>query len=108
MCNNCIFRGLKMRVISRRRVREFWEIHPEAETSLDSWYRQLSRINPENLSELRKFFPHADLVGRCTVFNVGGNKYRVITRIYFPTQIAYIRFVLTHGEYDNDKWKTDC
>ncbi len=53
-------------------------------------------------------FPNADSVGECTVFNIDGNKYRLITKINYKTKIVYIRFVLTHLEYDKDKWKDDC
>lgn len=97
-----------MHIISRKRLREFWELNSSALLPLDEWYKRLKKINPTNLAELRKIFPTADLLGKCTVFNVGGNKYRVITKIDFRRQTVYVRFVLTHSEYDKNKWKTDC
>ncbi|MCK5648952.1 MAG: type II toxin-antitoxin system HigB family toxin [Gammaproteobacteria bacterium] len=58
-----------------------------------------------NFSELRKIFPSADKVGTLTVFNVGGNKIRLIAAVHYNTQCWYIRYILTHTEYDKEKWK---
>jgi HigB_toxin, RelE-like toxic component of a toxin-antitoxin system len=58
--------------------------------------------------ETRLDFPHADPVGECTVFNIEGNKYRLITKIRYNKQRVYIIHVLTHKEYDREKWKDDC
>ena len=97
-----------MRIISRRALREFWQVEKAAEQPLDDWYRLVKKAEWQNLTQVRTIFPHADLVGKCIVFNIGGNKYRLITKINFEKQIIYIRFVLTHKEYDKDYWKTDC
>jgi mRNA interferase HigB len=56
---------------------------------------------------MKNDYPSADLVGRFTVFNIGGNKYRLIVRIEYERQEVYIRHLLTHAEYDTDKWKQD-
>jgi mRNA interferase HigB len=61
-----------------------------------------------NLAEVKRTFPGADLVGRCTVFNVGGTKYRVVVGIRYETQIVYVRDVLTHSQYSRGKWKDAC
>lgn len=63
--------------------------------------------NWPNFVELRKIFPSADQVGNFTVFNIGGNKYRLITFIDYTYQKVFIRAVLTHAEYDKDDWKKD-
>ena len=97
-----------MHIITRRKLREFWEHDSQSQTALDEWYRRLKKINVASLAELRQTFPQADLVGKCTVFNVGGNKYRLITKIDFQRQTVYIKFVLTHAEYDKNKWKAAC
>jgi mRNA interferase HigB len=89
-------------------LREFWEIEHRAEEPLRDFYRKLSKTDASNLAELKITFPSVDLVGKCYVFNVSGNKYRVIARIHFNRQMAFIRFVLTHREYDRDKWKSEC
>jgi mRNA interferase HigB len=55
--------------------------------------------------ELRKVFPSADRVGELYVFNIGGNKYRLIAALHFNRHKAYVRQVLTHAEYDRGRWK---
>ena len=97
-----------MRILSLSALREFWEENPGSEDVLRDFYKKLSGIEPQNLPELKMSFPAVDLVGKCYVFNVVGNKYRVIARIHFNRQMVFIRFVLTHKEYDKDKWKSDC
>ena len=97
-----------MHIISRKRLREFWEYDSQSQIALDEWYRRTKRLKVTNLAELQQTFPHADLVGKCIVFNIGGNKYRLITKIDFLRQTVYIKFVLTHSEYDKDKWKAAC
>jgi mRNA interferase HigB len=100
--------GGSLRVISRRALREFWHEHPEAESPLSAWYLLVKKAAWQNLAELKETFPSADLVGRCTVFNVGGNNYRVIVRLRYAKQILYIRNVLTHSQYDRGRWKDAC
>ncbi len=97
-----------MRVISKKPLRTFWETHREAEPALSDFYRKLSRVSASSIVELRSTFPAADLVGDCVVFNVGGNNYRVIAHVDFKVEIAFIRFVLSHAEYDRGKWRSDC
>ena len=94
-----------MNVISYRKIREFLTIHPDADTSLNAWYKTARRANWQNLAEVKQVYPHADLVGRYTVFNIKGNDYRLITRIVFKSQTIFLVSVLTHEEYDKDKWK---
>lgn len=94
-----------MRVISKTKINEFAVEHPDSETSLISWYKAVLNTDFNNFAELRKMFPSADLVGKLTVFNISGNKYRLITAIHYNTGIVYIRAVLTHVEYDKNKWR---
>ena len=91
----------RVRIISRKRLRDFAEIHPDAETSLNHWCHVARRVEWKNLAEVRLLFPHADLTddGRL-VFNIGGNKYRLIVFIHYRFQIIYIKDVLTHADYD--------
>ncbi len=97
-----------MHIISIKRLREFWEIHPDAEVPLRTWYRITAKATWQNLAETRIDFPHADSYEECTIFNIAGNKYRLITKIYYQQQTVLIRFVLTHSEYDRERWKNDC
>ncbi|MCX8090836.1 MAG: type II toxin-antitoxin system HigB family toxin [Verrucomicrobiae bacterium] len=94
-----------MHIITRKRLNEFAEKHPSARSGLAHWYWVLRKNNPANFAELRQFFPHADQVGRLTVFNIGGNKARLIAAIHYNRRRVYIRAVLTHAEYDAGQWK---
>jgi mRNA interferase HigB len=91
---------ISMHVVSYKYVREFIKKHPDSRVSLTSWYRKLNRKRPAGIHELQMAFPGVDYVGnRRYVFNIKGNKYRVVAILLFSTQIAYIRFIGTHAEY---------
>lgn len=97
-----------MRIISRKALRNYWEEHAKAEEVLQDWYSKIKKLQAGNFAQLRAAFPSADLFGDCVVFNVGGNNYRVIVHLDFSIQTVWIRCVLSHAEYDRDKWKADC
>src|SRR5437870_3962443 len=101
-------RGSPLHIITRKRLKEFWEKHQDAEAPLRAWYKVASRATWQNLAETRQDFPHADPVGACTIFNIGGNKYRLIAVIRYQAQRVYIIRMLTHKEYNTEKWKHDC
>ena len=82
--------------------------HPPAAEPLDNWYRRARKARWQNLAEVKADYPHADLARKCTVFNIGGNKYRLITKNSYVGQAIYIKRVLTHAEYDKGAWKNDC
>lgn len=94
-----------MHVISRKRLNEFVEKHSEAKASLAHWCQLIKRVNFANFVELRTVFPSADQVGKLTVFNIGGNKIRLIAAIHYNRRKVYVRAVLTHAEYDEQRWK---
>jgi mRNA interferase HigB len=96
-----------MHIITRVRLKEFWEKHPNAEISLRLWYKLTSLAQWQNFVELRKVFPSADQVENLTVFNIGGNNYRLITLVDYEYKKVFIRHVLTHAEYDKQNWKND-
>ena len=90
-----------MRVISKRRLREFWEVHPEAQTPLTVWYRWMLAKDYANPAEVRRDFARASLLGGTrTVFNIGGNRYRLVVTMRYDLGRVYVRHVLTHAEYD--------
>jgi mRNA interferase HigB len=95
-----------MHIITRKRLLDFAEKHPNSSVSLNAWYRIVKQTEISNFSALKKIFPSVDKVGHLTVFNVGGNKIRLIAAMHYNTQCLYIRYVLTHKEYDKEKWKT--
>jgi mRNA interferase HigB len=97
-----------MRIISRKALRRFWARHADAKGPLNAWYSMTKKAQWESLADAKKDFPHADLVGVCTSFNIKGNDYRLIAKIYYGHRKVYIRFIMTHAEYDKGEWKNDC
>ena len=97
-----------MRIISKKRLREFWEKHPDAKEPLLFWHRLTRKARWRNLTDTRKDFPHADLYLCCTIFNIKGNDYRLVAKIFYGHQKVFIRHVLTHRDYDRGSWKNDC
>ncbi|MEI6370612.1 MAG: type II toxin-antitoxin system HigB family toxin [Nostocales cyanobacterium ELA608] len=95
-----------MHVISRKVLRQFWQEYPDSETALIRWLKIIESVSFQSFEELRSVFPNADLVTNLIVFNIGGNKYRLIASIHFNRQKVYIRYILTHSEYDKDRWKS--
>ncbi|MEK7833201.1 MAG: type II toxin-antitoxin system HigB family toxin [Acidobacteriota bacterium] len=97
-----------MNVISRKKLEAFWETHSNAERSLKDWYTTCRKARWKNLDDAQQVYSHADNYGDCTVFNIGGNKYRLIVKVRYHVQRIYVIHVLTHKEYDRDAWKNDC
>jgi mRNA interferase HigB len=96
-----------MHIITRSRLVKFWEKHPDSKTSLRLWHKLTITANWQSFVELREVFASADQVGNFTIFNVGGNKYRLIAFLDYTSQKVFIRHILTHAEYDKDDWKND-
>ena len=94
-----------MRIITRKRLLEFAKKHPDCNTALESWYRIVKHTKFQSFAALKLTFPSADQVGKLTVFNIGGNKARLIAAIHYNTSLVYIRHILTHKEYDRGTWK---
>ena len=95
-----------MHIISRKALRQFWEEVPDSTSALQRWYRIVNETEYRSFVELRQTFPSADKVGDLIVFNIGGNKIRLIASIHFNRGKVYVRHVLTHEEYDRGTWKT--
>ena len=97
-----------MRIISEKRIREFWKLHPGSKEVLQTWILTLRSADWTNFADARRTFNSADHYRMCIVFNVGGNNYRIIGMVEFEKHLVFIRFVLSHDDYDKDKWKSDC
>lgn len=95
-----------MHIITRKTLRTFWQKHPDSKTALERWIKIIEKNNFDSFNQLKATFPSADLVGKLTVFNIGGNKYRLIAAIHFNRHKVYIRQILTHAEYDQNNWKS--
>jgi mRNA interferase HigB len=89
-----------MNVIALRRLRAFWKEYPEAQEPLRVWYRRLCKSEPQNFAELKDQFNGVDLDAPFTIFDISGNNYRVIVVIVYISQVAFIKHVFTHNEYD--------
>lgn len=94
-----------MHVIAKPALIEFWTKHPDAKIPLAAWFRTMENETFKDFNALRATYPSADDVDGLTVFNVGGNKYRLIAAIHYNRRKVFIRAVLTHAEYDRGQWK---
>jgi mRNA interferase HigB len=99
-----------MRIIKESAIRGFWLRHPDAEPSLTKWLHDARAADWGSLHEVRQQYPAADGVkvdsgNTVTVFNISGNKYRLVVSIKFRWRVIYVRDFLTHAEYSKDSWK---
>ena len=90
-----------MRVLSRGTLRTFWRKHPDAEGPLKAWFAEVSTSEWKTMIDIKRQHATASVVdNERVVFNAGGNKYRLVAKIWFPGQIVWIKFIGTHGSYD--------
>lgn len=94
-----------MHIISRKALKQFGIKHPDSESSLTRWFKAMEQNDFYSFDQLRITFPTVDKVGDFVVFNIGGNKYRLIASIHFNRNKVYVRHILTHQEYDRGAWK---
>lgn len=94
-----------MRIVTFRRIQSFSQKQPDSAIALQEWYHKTSKAEWHNLNEMRQSFNTVDYVGNSRfVFNIKGNKYRLVAIVIFASQKVYIRFIGTHSEYN----KIDC
>ena len=90
-----------VRVIARRTLREFWERHPDAKGSIESWYKRVHQEDWPTPDSVAALWPRASIVGRDrVVFRIKGNDYRLVVSVFYRGGLVFIRFVGTHAEYD--------
>jgi len=90
-----------MRIISRKRLVEFWQIHPDAEQPLRAWYVEAKKASWRSPTEIKSTYRNASLLANNrAVFNIKGNDYRLIVIIEYKQNKIFIRFIGTHQEYD--------
>lgn len=94
-----------MHVITKKRLVEFAARFPVSRDPLLKWYKLIRQTDFASFAALRSVFRAADQVGKLTVFDIGGNKFRLIAAIHYNRRRIYIRHVLTHAEFDKGKWK---
>lgn len=96
-----------MHVISRRMLREFWNVHPRARKPLDDWYKVARAAEWGSFDEVRLARADADVYRRFVIFDIGGNKYRLIAVIHYNRRKVFVRAVLTHADYTRGDWKDE-
>ena len=91
-----------MRVVSRRTLRDFWRAgHGDAAQPLKAWFAEVSRASWKSMAEIKRRYPNASVIdAERVVFNIGGNKFRLVAKVWFPGQAVWIKFVGSHGQYD--------
>lgn len=90
-----------MRVIARKKIVDYYSIHPQAKTALDEWYTKTEEAEWKSLADIKQTFNSVDYVGnQHYVFNIKGNDFRLVVVIKFTPQYVFIRFIGTHAEYD--------
>jgi mRNA interferase HigB len=90
-----------LRIISKKILREFWEKHSDSQQQLKSWYQETNDAEWTNPKHIKKEYPSASfLADNRVVFNIKGNKYRLIVKINYEYNMIWIRFIGTHAEYD--------
>ena len=94
-----------MHVITRQALKRFWGEYPDSETALRAWFGMTRRAAWKHIAGVREVFPHADAAGMYTVFNICGNKYRLISQIDYQAGKVFIHSVLKHDEYSRGRWK---
>jgi mRNA interferase HigB len=90
-----------LRIIAKKTLRDFWEVHADCEQQLKSWFLETSKAEWKNPNEIKQEYPSAIILNHSRiVFNIKGNKYRLIIKINYDYQMIWIRFIGTHAEYD--------
>ena len=90
-----------MRVIALKALRVFWEQHPEAKDALLAWYYDVKRAHWRTSADIKDIYRNASFVGNNrVVFNIKGNRYRIVVAVQYEQCTVYVRFVGTHETYD--------
>lgn len=90
-----------MRIIAKRALREFWRQVPEAQQPLSAWYADVSKADWSSPAAIKRRYASASMLrNNRVVFNIAGNKYRLVVRINYTYRVVYVRFVATHADYD--------
>ena len=98
-----------MRVISVKRLKSFWEKHPDAESPLRSWYTETRRAQWRGPQDIKAAYRTASILrNNRVVFNIKGNTYRLVVAVKYDFQVVYIRFIDSHAEYDKIKAEEVC
>jgi mRNA interferase HigB len=90
-----------MRVIARNTLRAFWEKYPAAEGPLKAWFAEATRATWQSMADIKRRYAPASIIDdERVVFNVGGNKFRLVVKLWFSGRTVWIKFIGTHSSYD--------
>lgn len=90
-----------MRVIARKTLKDFWQSHTDASQPLKAWFAEASAATWKSFQDIKKRYRSADVLsGNRVVFDIKGNRYRLVVKIHYNTGIVFIRFIGTHADYD--------
>lgn len=90
-----------MRILTKKRLREYWATHSQAEQPLKRWHDYVRKAAWASPDDVKQDYRTADILpGNCVVFNIGGNNYRLIVKIEYQFGDVYVRFIGTHADYD--------
>jgi len=95
-----------MHIITQKRIWDAKEKYNDCKKALDGWYRVIKKNQFTNFAELKRSFGSVDKINDLYIFDIGGNKLRIVATIHFQRQKIYIRQILTHKEYDKVGWKS--
>lgn len=96
-----------MHLISASKLKQSVSKYPDVSKTIQAFCKAVKKAQWQNLAEVQKVYKSAEAVGNFTIFNIKGNKYRLILDIDYQEQVAYFKYFLTHAEYDKEKWKDD-
>ncbi|OUC15305.1 MAG: hypothetical protein B0A82_07400 [Alkalinema sp. CACIAM 70d] len=96
-----------MHLIAIRKLRSDAARYPDVQKPIEDWYNVVKQADWQNLEDVRRVFRDAEAVGNFTVFNIKGNAYRLIVGINYSQGTVFYKYLLTHAEYDKDRWKND-
>ncbi|GAA5171318.1 MULTISPECIES: type II toxin-antitoxin system HigB family toxin [Halomonadaceae] len=94
-----------MHIITQKRIWEAMEKWPRIATALEAWYRIMKASEPKDFAAMKGIFPATDKVGRYHVFDIGGNKIRLIAIVHYRAKRVYIHEILDHVDYDKGRWR---
>lgn len=92
-------------IITKKRIVEAKRLYMDCASALEGWYKVIEKNSFKSFSDLKKTFNAVDKVGALYIFDIGGNKLRLVASIHFNRQKVYIRHIMTHKEYDKAKWR---
>ncbi len=96
-----------MRIIAKKPLREFWEIHPDAEKPLRAWHKEVEKEDWSKPQDLTARYPKASTIGdNRAVFRIRQGRFRLVVKINYRAKLVFIRFIDTHDEYDKIDAKT--